>query len=1361
MSKRKLLTEIQLLKEQEKRRKQKEKKSIKLKKRSKKNKNFHYGAIDLENLPHVPKKEKLEKKFIRFLNDITIISDPNDFILLLKANLTTRCLTSLRVSFRTRELTFIESFIKLEGHVLLIEKIQAEFEKNPSKRNSILISELVWTISEFMKTETGYEEILKIENSIEIIVLALSIRQTTIIRRVVDLLSFILTKNPNSRQIILSIFQKESEQLGKIRFSSIVLVFRTRFYNLPLMARCLRLINTFLDINDLDERIQIRSELESQNIFQIVNDFPRGFNKELDDEIAFFERQTNEEMEYIQNQIGVYGLVNLENNELTMRSIVNKVERNINKSHVTKVFQLLVYLLYCTRYSQEKVFTELNLFLKSAFEMSKSGSEISFDKLMIFGEEKIVFDNRINIGKKAKVDSKYNENKVQNLEELLEPTHSKLLKQVGDLEKTLLKELMELQNKKHSIRKTIDYEETRFNQKIRKLQNEERLRDEFLSKTVNKVSEDILNQEKAMREKIIQKLNHQFQKEYEKDIKQEITEINQILEKATSEFKSDEKDYNAKIEKLTEAYDKINIGFEQLKEEKKVIALPIDRELTVGKVQELKKQREEEEKKRKEEEEELEKGKGNEKENEKENKGSTIPPPPNSGGGGGGRIPPPPNMGGGGGIPPPPNMGGGGMPPPPNFGKGGGLPPPPNFGQGGGGLNLGSQGKKNVKAKVPLKALHWQKIKDTQSKETLWNDLDDEKVEIDLDDFLEKFKVKKRVIGKVNNKDNTKPETVSVKKEVIRLVDPKKFSNLELILPSFRLTYEEIKNAIFSLDERILSEQRIRTLEKYLPDNNEINQLNNFDGDKELLGDCEKFYLELIKIPRLQQRIKLFIFKLSFKEIVTDLQPSLKKLLQATQQIKTNKDFKKFLQFVLKFGNYLNGGTNRGGISGFKLRTLIKLKDTKSSKVSQISFLHYICMYLDNKQPEIFDFLDKFAVVTNASKLSLSQLQIQVNDIEKGIINLENELPFHQMPVTDKDKFKKLMTEFLREAKNTLEIISKMNEKIDPNFKECVSLFGENPQSSKPEEFFGLVSSFITDINNARKDNKKRKLDEEKKKRKSTNLKRKIFRGKSMIRGRGKGQGQGQGQGQDQNVDMESGRGRGKRSGSGFKFPNVNQRGRGIGGLMFNPNEIKGGLKKVQSQPKKKVETEHLQKIDFRSHLKKSNKNLTQVGENQNINYNNNPKKTTSSKEDIIKRTQRLSGRFNPPMITGDMKINLKKTNSTGVKKSNSKITDQNKFIRPQLKKTNSKTNSGDMPKIDEGNGPIDFRSHLRKSGRFKPIETKQENSNENNFDFRSVLSKRNLNEKKTQIPKENDNNQNYVVDFRKKLRKVRKTDEN
>ncbi|KAJ6236902.1 protein diaphanous [Anaeramoeba flamelloides] len=1392
MSKRKLLTEIQLLKEQEKRRKHKEKRSIKLKKQSKKNKKFHYDPIDLENLPRMPKKDKLEKMLIRFLNeigiaenkreaffslspkskwyliynqknllsaycnDITVISDPKDFILLLKTNLTTKCLTALRISFRTRELTFIESFIKLEGHVILIEKIQSEFEKNARKRNSILISELVWTISEFMKTEYGYEEILKIENSIEAIVSALSIRQATIIRRIVELLSYILTKNPDSKEIILTIFRKESEQLGKIRLSSIFLVFRTRFYNLPLMARCLKLINTFLDLEDLEERIQFRSELESQNIFQIVNDFPRGFNKELDDEIEIFEERTHEEMEHIQKQIGIYGLVNLENPELTMRSIVNKVERNINKKHVTKVFQLLIYLLYCTRYSQEKVFAELNLFLKNAYEISKSGMELSFNKLIIFGEDKIFFDNKVTTGKKAEVDSKYNENKVQHLEELLEPTHSKLLKQVGDLEKTLLKELMELQNKKYLIRDKIDYEETIFNQKIRKLQNEERLRDEFLSKTVNTVSADIVNQEQEMKDNIIQKLNDQYQKEYEKDIEQELTSINQLLEKATSEFKIVEKDKKEKIEKLTEAYDKINITFEQLKEEKKVITLPIDRELTVEKVQELKKKREEEEIKRKEEEKmEKEKGKGKGNEKEKENN-SSIPPPPNMGGGGG--IPPPPNMGGGGGgMPPPPNFGkggGGGMPPPPNFGKGGGggLPPPPNFGKGGGGLNLGSEGKKNVKAKVPLKALHWQKIKDTQSKETLWKDLDDEKVEIDIDDFLEKFQVKKRVIGKKNNTDSTKPETVSVKKEVIRLVDPKKFSNLELILPSFRLTYEEIKNAIFSLDERILSEQRIRTLEKYLPDNNEINQLNSFDGDKELLGDCEKFYLELIKIPRLQQRIKLFIFKLSFKEIVTDLQPSLKTLLHATQQIKTNKDFKKFLQFVLKFGNYLNGGTNRGGISGFKLRTLVKLKDTKSSKVSQISFLHYICMYLDNKEPKIFDFLEKFAVVTKASNLSLSQLQIQVNDIAKGIDNLENELPFHQMPVTDKDKFKKLMTDFHREAKNTLEIISKMNEKIDPNFKECASLFGENPQSSKPEEFFGLISSFIADINNARKDNTKRKLDEERKKRQANNPKRKSFRGKAMIRGRG--------QGQNENMKRGRGRGRGRGRSMGFKMPSVNQRGRGIGGLMFNPNEIKGGLKKVHTQHRKTVETEHLQKIDFRSHLKKSNKNLTKVGENQNVNKNNNPKKTSSSKEDIIKRTQRLSGRFNPPIIAGDMKINLKKTNTNVVKTNNSNNTNQNKFIRPQLKKNNSNTKRGNIPKVDESKGPIDFRSHLRKSGRFKPLETKKQDQNDNNFDFRSVLSKRNINEKKLSPPKDKDNNQDYVVDFRKNLRKVRKTDQ-
>ena len=41
--------------------------------------------------------------------------------------------------------------------------------------------------------------------------------------------------------------------------------------------------------------------------------------------------------------------------------------------------------------------------------------------------------------------------------------------------------------------------------------------------------------------------------------------------------------------------------------------------------------------------------------------------------------------------------------------------------------------------------------------------------------------------------------------------------------------------------------------------------------------------------------------------------------------VRESTNFKKLLEIVLAIGNYMNGGTNRGGVYGFKLDSLLKV----------------------------------------------------------------------------------------------------------------------------------------------------------------------------------------------------------------------------------------------------------------------------------------------------------------------------------------------------------------------------------------------------------------------------------------------------
>lgn len=102
----------------------------------------------------------------------------------------------------------------------------------------------------------------------------------------------------------------------------------------------------------------------------------------------------------------------------------------------------------------------------------------------------------------------------------------------------------------------------------------------------------------------------------------------------------------------------------------------------------------------------------------------------------------------------------------------------------------------------------------------------------------------------------------------------------------------------------------------------------------------EKFFLDLLTIPRYTQRIKCFRYKLQFENRILETQAQLDTLVAATDQVTESDKFRRVLEHILAIGNYLNGSTPRGGAYGFKLDTLMKLHTLKSVD-PRVTLMHF------------------------------------------------------------------------------------------------------------------------------------------------------------------------------------------------------------------------------------------------------------------------------------------------------------------------------------------------------------------------------------------------------------------------------------
>ena len=85
----------------------------------------------------------------------------------------------------------------------------------------------------------------------------------------------------------------------------------------------------------------------------------------------------------------------------------------------------------------------------------------------------------------------------------------------------------------------------------------------------------------------------------------------------------------------------------------------------------------------------------------------------------------------------------------------------------------------------------------------------------------------------------------------INLLDSRRSLNVNVFLRQFRLkTHSELVQIVVRGDSELLGAEKLRCLQKVLPDDSERQMLSSFDGDVSCLGDAEKFCLALTKLHK-------------------------------------------------------------------------------------------------------------------------------------------------------------------------------------------------------------------------------------------------------------------------------------------------------------------------------------------------------------------------------------------------------------------------------------------------------------------------------------------------------------------------------
>ena len=348
----------------------------------------------------------------------------------------------------------------------------------------------------------------------------------------------------------------------------------------------------------------------------------------------------------------------------------------------------------------------------------------------------------------------------------------------------------------------------------------------------------------------------------------------------------------------------------------------------------------------------------------------------------------------------------------------------------------------NVKYKpsVPMKHLNWNKIPDRKLKKTVWQNLDYKNVELDVSSIESLFCSRRKKKVEEEKKKHDAP-----KEEVIRILDLKRANNVGIMLYGMKTSGSNVKQAILDMDDSILTLDKIVQLIRNAPSREEEEELKALvkKGLAGQLGKAEQFFVELVSIPRLTNRLEMMKFKAESEEKLADLRHNIEAVSLAVREVMSSTTFPKLLEIILAIGNFMNHRAFYSAAHAFKLEFLSKIGDTKSQD-NKTTMIHYLAEFVSSKHPDLLPFADNFDHVEAASKLKPKAFVAEVKELKNALEQLKREISHAKGGKKQQDRFKEVMKPFQELMKAEIAAVQTEVNQMQALSKSLLNTFAES-----------------------------------------------------------------------------------------------------------------------------------------------------------------------------------------------------------------------------------------------------------------------------------------------------------------------------
>ncbi|XP_057985562.1 formin-like protein 18 isoform X2 [Hevea brasiliensis] len=415
------------------------------------------------------------------------------------------------------------------------------------------------------------------------------------------------------------------------------------------------------------------------------------------------------------------------------------------------------------------------------------------------------------------------------------------------------------------------------------------------------------------------------------------------------------------------------------------------------------------------------------------------------------------------------------------------VPGPPSgapFSLKGRGLSRPSSRSQVQPRKANLKPYHWLKLTRAMQgslwAETQKSDEASKAPEFDMSELESLFSAAAPTTGQGGTGGKSNRRTLGPKSDKVQLIELRRAYNCEIMLSKVKIPLSDLMSSVLAMDDSALDVDQVDNLIKFCPTKEEMELLKGYNGDKENLGKCEQFFLELMKVPRVESKLRVFSFKLQFHPQVSDLRRNLNVVNSAAEEIRSSVKLKRIMQTILSLGNALNHGTARGSAIGFRLDSLLKLTDTRARN-NKMTLMHYLCKVLAEKLPELLDFPKDLMNLEAVTKIQLKYLAEEMQAISKGLEKVVQELTASENDGQVSENFCMTLKAFLSSAESEVRSLASLYSTVGRNADALALYFGEDPARCPFEQVVSTLLNFVRMFVRAHEENCKQ-LEFEKKK---------------------------------------------------------------------------------------------------------------------------------------------------------------------------------------------------------------------------------------------------------------------------------------